>query len=179
MWQDSGPLTQDLGVPDVRCPFCGSEETRVIDTTPEAERRAVRRRRECPRCLRRFTTIERPIHLAPLVIKRDGRREPFDREKLLRGIQIACAKRPIPAEALERLVERIEARIQAMGKPEIPSRQIGDMVIAGLKELDEIAYIRYAIVYLGLSDLESIRREIDSLLEARAREGAPSPVGPA
>ncbi len=165
-----------MGVRSVRCPFCGNEETRVIDTNPEAERRAVRRRRECPRCLRRFTTIERPVHLAPMVIKRDGRREPFDREKLLRGIQIACAKRPIPAEALERLVERIEARLQAMGRSEVPSRQIGDMVIAGLKELDEIAYIRYAIVYLGLSDLESIRREIDNLLQNRAREGSPAPV---
>jgi len=158
----------------VRCPFCGGLETRVIDTTPEADRQGVRRRRECTHCQRRFTTIERPIHLTPMVIKRDGRREPFDREKLLRGIQIACAKRPIPAAALERLVERIEARLQALGKPEIPSRQIGDLVIAGLKELDEIAYIRYAIVYLGLSDLESIRQEIDNLLQARAREGGPS-----
>lgn len=109
-----------------------------------------------------------------MVIKRDGRREPFDREKLLRGIQIACAKRSIPAEALERLVERIEARLQAMGRSEIPSRLIGDMVIAGLKELDEVAYIRYAIVYLGLSDLESIRQEIDNLLRHRAREGSPT-----
>lgn len=108
-----------------------------------------------------------------MVIKRDGRREPFDREKLLRGIQIACAKR-LSAEALERLVERIEARLQAMGRSEIPSRLIGDMVIAGLKELDEVAYIRYAIVYLGLSDLESIRQEIDNLLRHRAREGSPT-----
>jgi transcriptional repressor NrdR len=101
-----------------------------------------------------------------LIIKADGTREEFDREKLLRGIRIACAKRPVSAADIERLVGEIEANLQAMGRAEVSSRVVGDMVIAGLKELDQIAYIRYAIVYLRLSDLRSIRDEIDHLLES-------------
>jgi transcriptional repressor NrdR len=95
-------------------------------------------------------------------------REEFDREKLIRGIRISCAKRPVPAEAIERMVGGIESTLQAMGRAEISSRVVGDMVIAGLKELDQIAYIRYAIVYLGLDDLISIRNEIDRLLEVQS-----------
>jgi transcriptional repressor NrdR len=101
-----------------------------------------------------------------LIIKADGTREEFDREKLLRGIRIACAKRPVPAADIERLVGEIEAYLQSLGQAEVSSRVVGDRVIAGLKELDQIAYIRYAIVYLRLSDLKSIRDEIDHLLES-------------
>jgi transcriptional repressor NrdR len=126
----------------------------------------VRRRRECEKCGQRFSTYERPILATPLIIKADGTREEFDREKLLRGIRIACAKRPVSAADIERLVGEIEANLQAMGRAEVSSRVVGDMVIAGLKELDQIAYIRYAIVYLRLSDLRSIRDEIDHLLES-------------
>jgi transcriptional repressor NrdR len=125
----------------------------------------VRRRRVCLACEQRFSTYERAILAAPLLIKRDGTREEFDREKLARGIRISCAKRPVSAAEIDRLVGEIEARLQSMGKAEVPSRIVGDMAIAGLKELDHIAYIRYAIVYLGLDDLESIRDEIDDLLE--------------
>jgi transcriptional repressor NrdR len=100
-----------------------------------------------------------------LIIKQDGTREEFDREKLLRGIRISCAKRPVSAADIERLVGEIEAALQAMGRSEVSSRIVGDMVITGLKEMDQIAYIRYAIVYLGLDDLQSIRTEIDRLLE--------------
>ncbi len=102
----------------------------------------------------------------PLVIKQDGAREEFDREKLLSGIRIACAKRPVSAAHIDRMVGEIESRLQAMGKSEVSSRVVGDMVIAGLKELDLIAYIRYAIVYLGLDDLRAIRDEINRILEA-------------
>ena len=100
-----------------------------------------------------------------MIVKQDGTREEFDREKLIRGIRIACAKRPVSATDIERLVGEIEATLQAMGRAEVSSRVVGDMVIAGLKELDQIAYIRYAIVYLGLDDLHAIRKEIDRLLE--------------
>jgi transcriptional repressor NrdR len=100
-----------------------------------------------------------------LIIKQDGSREEFDRDKLLRGIRISCAKRPVSAADIDRLVGEIEAALQAMGRAEVSSRVVGDMVITGLKELDQIAYIRYAIVYLGLDDLKSIRSEIDRLLE--------------
>ena len=148
----------------MRCPYCKHEESRVIDTSHDA-RGGVRRRRECERCSQRFSTYERPILATPLIVKQDGTREEFDRDKLIRGIRISCAKRPVSAAEIERLVGEIEATLQAMGRAEVSSRVVGDMVIAGLKEMDHIAYIRYAIVYLGLDDLSSIRNEIDRLLE--------------
>jgi transcriptional repressor NrdR len=150
----------------MRCPYCKSQSTKVIDTSHDA-RGGVRRRRECKVCKQRFTTYERAI-LTPLLIKRDGKREEFDQEKLASGIRIACAKRPVAASDIDRLVGKIESTLQSMGKSEISSRVIGDMVIAGLKSLDHIAYIRYAIVYLGLDDLQSIRNEIDRLLETES-----------
>ena len=101
----------------------------------------------------------------PLVIKEDGTREEFDREKLLRGLRLSCVKRPVSAADIDRLIGEIESTLQRMGKPEVPSRVIGDMVIAGLKEMDLVAYVRYAIVYLGLEDLNAIRGEIDALLD--------------
>lgn len=148
----------------MRCPYCQSDETRVIDTSHDM-RGGVRRRRECTVCKQRFSTYERAILATPLIIKQDGTREEFDRDKLIRGIRIACAKRPVSAADIERLVGEIESSLQAMGRAEISSRVVGDMVIAGLKQLDQVAYIRYAIVYLGLDDLHSIRTEIDRLLE--------------
>ena len=148
----------------MRCPYCTNDRSRVVDTSHDA-RGGVRRRRECVGCGQRFTTYERPILATPLLIKQDGTREEFDRDKLIRGIRISCAKRPVPAADIERLVGEIEASLQSMGRAEVSSRVVGDMVITGLKELDQIAYIRYAIVYLGLDDLESIRTEIDRLLE--------------
>jgi transcriptional repressor NrdR len=148
----------------MRCPFCESDQTRVIDTSHDS-RGGVRRRRVCLGCEQRFSTYERAILTAPLLIKRDGIREEFDRDKLARGIRISCAKRPVSASDIDRLVGEIEATLQNMGKAEVSSRVIGDMAIAGLKELDHIAYIRYAIVYLGLDDLRSIQNEIDQLLE--------------
>ena len=146
------------------CPYCQNERSHVIDTTKD-KRGGVRRRRECLKCGQRFSTYERPILATPLLIKEDGTREEFDREKLSRGIRISCAKRPVTAADIQRLTGEIEAALQALGKAEVSSRVVGDMVITGLKELDYIAYIRYAIVYLGLDDLESIRKEIDRLLE--------------
>jgi len=147
------------------CPYCQGERSRVMDTTHDA-RGGVRRRRKCLECQRRFSTYERPIFAIPLLVKQDGTREEFDREKLVRGIQIACVKRPVSAADIDRLVGEIEAALQAMGQAEVSSRVVGDMVIAGLKKMDHIAYIRYAIVYLGLDDLTSIRGEIDRLLES-------------
>lgn len=148
----------------MRCPYCQYEESRVLDTTRDS-RGGVRRRRECEKCRQRFSTYERPILATPLVIKRDGTREEFDREKLMRGIRIACAKRPVSAAEIDRLVGEIEASLQQLGRSEVASRVIGDMVITGLKEMDLLAYIRYAIVYLRLTDLHAIRKEIDRLLE--------------
>ncbi len=148
----------------MRCPYCKHDSSKVIDTTHDS-RGGVRRRRECENCGQRFSTHERPIMATPLIIKQDGTREEFDREKLARGIRISCAKRPVSAADIDRLVGEIEATLQAMGKAEVSSRVVGDMAIAGLKALDQIAYIRYAIVYLKLDDLKAIRSEIDRLLE--------------
>lgn len=148
----------------MRCPYCQHDQSRVLDTTRDS-RGGVRRRRECEKCGQRFSTYERPILATPLIIKQDSTREEFDREKLARGIRIACAKRPVSAADIERLVGEIESSLQGMGRAEVSSRVVGDKVIAGLKELDQIAYIRYAIVYLRLGDLHAIRKEIDRLLE--------------
>jgi transcriptional repressor NrdR len=148
----------------MRCPYCKSEQSKVIDTSHDS-RGGVRRRRECTVCNQRFSTYERPILATPMLIKQDGTREEFDRDKLLRGIRISCAKRPVSATDIERLAGEIESSLQFMGKAEVSSRVVGDMVISGLKELDQVAYIRYAIVYLKMGDLQDIREEIDRLLE--------------
>ncbi len=145
------------------CPFCQHNKSKVIDTTKEAPG-GIRRRRECLNCSERFSTLERPILSTPLLIKQDGSREEFNQEKLMQGIRIACAKRPVPAADMERLVGEIESSLQRMGKSEVSSRIVGDMAIQGLKEMDHVAYIRYATVYLQLDDLQAIRTEIDHLL---------------
>jgi transcriptional repressor NrdR len=147
----------------VRCPYCQNAESKVLDTTHDTHG-GVRRRRECENCRQRFSTYERPILATPLLIKADGTREEFDREKLAHGIRIACAKRPVSAADIDRLVGEVESALQRMGRAEVSSRIVGDMAIKGLKELDQIAYIRYAIVYLHLDDLGAIRHEIDRLL---------------
>jgi transcriptional repressor NrdR len=146
------------------CPYCQHYKSKVIDTTHDSHG-GIRRRRECVECGQRFSTYERAILATPLLIKQDGTREEFDREKLARGIRISCAKRPVSAADIERMLGQVETSLQKMSKAEVPSRVVGDLVIAALKELDHIAYIRYAIVYLGLDDLYSLRSEIDRLLE--------------
>ena len=147
----------------MHCPHCASKNTKVIDTTHDSKG-GIRRRRECEDCEQRFSTYERAILSTPLIIKKDNLREEFDREKLTRGIRIACAKRPVPAAEIERLSGDIEAKLQRMNKLEIHSRVIGDMVIEGLRDLDKIAYIRYAIVYLPLNNMNEIIEEINRLL---------------
>lgn len=145
------------------CPFCQHQNSKVIDTSKDAHG-GIRRRRECLYCHQRFSTYERPILTTPMLIKQNGAREEFNRDKLLQGLRIACAKRPVPAASLEKLVDDIEAELQKMGRVEINSRVVGDLAIRGLKELDHVAYIRYAIVYLRLNDLHAVRDEIDRLL---------------
>ncbi len=147
----------------MRCPYCQNDDSKVIDTTHDSHG-GIRRRRECLNCGQRFSSYERPILATPLIVKQDGTREDFDREKLDRGIRISCAKRPVSATDIERLVGQVEAELQRLGKSEVSSRVVGDLVIKGLKEMDQIAYIRYAIVYLRLDDLHSLRNEIDHLL---------------
>lgn len=148
------------------CPFCGAEDTRVIDTRQVGD--AVRRRRECQACRQRFTTYERVAKASILVVKRDGRREEFDRQKLYEGLRRACAKRPISTEALDQVVDQIENRLCNLGQVEVPSRVIGEMVMERLKDLDGVAYVRFASVYRSFADLEDLKREVDGLLSAQS-----------
>ncbi len=150
----------------MKCPHCGSESTHVIDTARELTGN-IRRRRECKACKKRFSTLERVVDTMPLVVKSGGRREAFNRDKIMNGVRIACTKRPVPAEDIDRLVDQVEAQVLAMNKPEVTARDIGDMVLNNLRGLDEVAYIRYASVYLHLKDLESVKREIEKLLADR------------
>jgi len=148
----------------MRCPYCQNDDSKVLDTSHDSHG-GIRRRRECLKCGQRFSSYERPILATPLLIKQDGTREEFDREKLARGVRISCAKRPVSAADIERMLGQVESDLQRMGKAEVSSRVVGDLVINHLKEMDQIAYIRYAIVYLRLDDLHSLRNEIDRLLE--------------
>ena len=152
----------------MRCPFCGSGSSRVIDT--RSAEGGIRRRRECEDCERRFTTYERVAPLRLMVSKLDGRREQFDREKIVRGIEIACAKRPIATEAIEELVSGIESELYHRGTREVSSREIGEMVMQNLRRLDEVAYIRFATIYRRFADVEDLADEIESLIERRKRE---------
>jgi transcriptional repressor NrdR len=152
----------------MKCPHCGGSDSRVIDTRSSGTR--IRRRRECTSCERRFTTYERVVLSNPLVVKRDGRREEFDSDKLALGIRKACAKRPISMEDLERLVDQVEADVMRLGKAEVSSQVVGELVMARLKNLDELAYILFASVYLPLTDLESMKEEVDRLLVRRAQD---------
>ena len=149
----------------MRCPHCQSiEGSKVVDTTHH-KNGSVRRRRQCKNCKNRFTTSERAILDIPIIIKEDGTQEDFDREKLMRGLEIACVKRPVSLSDLDSIIGEIESTLMKLGKSEISSRTIGDMVLRSLKELDEVAYIRFSLVYLGMDDLGTIRNEIDRLIK--------------
>ena len=152
----------------MKCPFCASTESRVIDT--RSAEGGIRRRRECEDCGRRFTTYERVAPLRLMVIKQDGRREPFARDKILAGIQTACAKRPIETEAIEELVSGIESELYHRGSREVTSREIGEMVMRNLRTLDEVAYIRFATIYRQFADVEDLADEIEALQERRQLE---------
>lgn len=148
----------------MQCPYCGQPDSRVVDTRATGE--SIRRRRECQNCRKRFTTYEQ-ISEALLIVKRDGRREPFDRHKLLQGVRIACAKRPIAMADIERIVDQIEEHLFSLGKAEVRSEVIGQMVLEKLKEIDPLAYIRYAIVYMEMEDVETLQRELERLMAER------------
>ncbi len=148
----------------MQCPYCSQPDSRVVDTRATGE--SIRRRRECQICRKRFTTYEQ-ISEALLIVKRDGRREPFDRHKLLQGIRIACAKRPIAMADIERTVDQIEERLFSLGRAEVRSEVIGEQILEKLKELDPLAYIRYAIVYMEMEDVETLQRELERLMSER------------
>src|SRR4029453_14228280 len=133
-------------------PYCQHHDSKVLDTSHDSHG-GIRRRRECFKCGQRFSTYERPILATPLIVKQDGTREEFDREKLARGVRISCVKRPVSASRIERLIGQVEAQLQKMGKAEVSSRVVGDLVIDGLKEMDQIQYFGYAFFYPVLDNL--------------------------
>ncbi len=148
----------------MKCPYCSKEESHVVDSREVEDE--VRRRRECLACGARFTTSERIMTKGLWVIKKDDRREEYQREKLLTGIRKACEKRPLPAGTIEKTVDGIEAELFSLGRREVPTTIIGDMVMARLKQLDHIAYIRFASVYRPFADLASLKQEVDTLAQA-------------
>lgn len=154
----------------MRCPTCGHADSRVLDSRPADERFSIRRRRECVGCGRRFTTYEKVEPNAPVVVKKDGRREPFQKDKILEGMVTACGKRPVPRGALEKLAAEIEADICSGFDREVDSRVIGSRVMEELRNLDEVAYIRFASVYMDFEDLHRFREELDRLLHEPVRE---------
>ena len=152
----------------MKCPYCGSTDSRVVDTREVGD--GIRRRRECQACKQRYTTYEQVARVNLLVIKRDGRREPFNRQKLFEGIRQACAKRPISTEIIDQMVTGIESDLYVLGKSEVPSRVIGEMVMRRLREVDGVAYVRFASVYRSFADLETLKREVDNMLERGGQE---------
>ncbi len=149
----------------MRCPFCGHDDTQVKDSRPAEESAAIRRRRFCPSCSQRFTTVERVQLRELFVLKSDGRRVPFDREKLNRSISIALRKRPVEGERIERVVSSIVRQLEASGETDLPSKQIGELVMDTLKDVDEVAYVRFASVYRDFREAKDFEAFLGSLDE--------------
>jgi transcriptional repressor NrdR len=159
----------------MRCPFCDHQEDKVVDSRASREGIVIRRRRECIGCRRRYTTYERVEEVLPVVVKKDGRREPFDRIKILQGLKKACEKRPVALSTLEEIVDRVEKKIQETGEPEVPSRIIGEEVMAQLHRIDQVAYVRFASVYREFKDVNQFMDELTDLLrDERRNEARPS-----
>ncbi len=151
----------------MKCPFCDEIEDKVVDSRTAKEGEVIRRRRECLGCKRRFTTYERIEEILPMVVKKDGRREPFDRNKILAGLTKACEKRPISTATIDTVTDRIEKRIQEMGETEIPSRTIGEELMKELHQLDQVAYVRFASVYREFKDIDQFMDELKTLARER------------
>ncbi|HXN41798.1 MAG TPA: transcriptional regulator NrdR [Myxococcaceae bacterium] len=153
----------------MRCPFCQEPENKVIDSRESHEGSVIRRRRECLQCHRRFTTYERVEELNPLIVKKDGRREAFDREKMLVGLKKACEKRPVSLDQLEGVITDIERRLQEAGEKEVPSTFLGEEVMKHLRRLDEVAYVRFASVYRSFRDIAEFMSELKELISEQGK----------
>ena len=154
----------------MKCPFCGQDSTRVVDSRPADDNASIRRRRLCDECGRRFTTYEKVEEMILMVIKKDGRREAFDRSKLLNGIIRACEKRPVSIADMEKIVDEIERGLNNMMEKEVDSTFIGELVMERLKDLDEVAYVRFASVYRQFTDINTFVAEIEKLLTNKKKE---------
>ncbi len=151
----------------MKCPFCGTDEDKVIDSRQSKDGREIRRRRECLACARRFTTYERVEEALPMVIKADGRREPFDRNKIVAGLKRAAAKRPVSVEALEEVAEAVERDIAELGQSEVAASTIGERVLPRLRHLDEVSYVRFASIYRDFRDIDEFAKELGEVVKAR------------
>lgn len=160
----------------MRCPYCQEGDSHVVDTRAVGD--TIRRRRECPKCKQRFTTYERLAPVSLFVVKRDGRREPFDREKLYGGIYKACAKRPISDDQIQEVVGRVENELYGLGRAEVESEIIGQMVMDELRELDDVAYVRFASVYRRFKDINGLVEEIKEFKKRKQQPGAAGSGGP-
>ena len=154
----------------MKCPFCGHLEDKVVDSRLSTDGEAIRRRRECEECGRRFTSYERVEEIMPMVVKKDGRREPFDRLKVLSGLKKACEKRPISVGTLERVVDDIEKKLVESSDKEIPSSAVGEEIMKRLHELDEVAYVRFASVYREFKDINEFMTELKDLLSMEKKK---------
>ena len=151
----------------MKCPFCGHMEDKVVDSRESKEGEVIRRRRECLSCTKRFTSYERIDQIPHLVVKKDGRRERFDREKVLAGLMKACEKRPVPIKTLELIADRVEAMVHESPDREVPADKIGEYLMERLRELDKVAYVRFASVYRQFEDVQEFMAELRGLLETR------------
>jgi transcriptional repressor NrdR len=156
----------------MKCPFCGNLESKVVDSRPADEGFTIRRRRECSKCCRRFTTYEKLDRLPLMVVKKDGRRESFNREKVLNGIIKATEKRPVSVNRINDLVDEIEKKLYNIMEKEITSKTIGEIIMEKLKELDEVAYVRFASVYRQFKDINTFMEELSKLLDKESKESA-------
>jgi transcriptional repressor NrdR len=157
----------DCDVQPMRCPYCGFAQDRVVDSRESKEADSIRRRRECERCNKRFTTYERIDEIPYMVVKKDGRREKFDRQKILGGLLHACQKRPVPGAALERIVDETEAYVVDSADRERTTREVGELIMSRLKDIDTVAYIRFASVYRDFKDVREFKAELEELLSGR------------
>ena len=154
----------------MKCPYCTKIDNKVIDSRLSKDGRTIRRRRECTECARRFTTYEKLEDVLPMIIKKDARREPFNREKIIEGIKKACQKRPVSITKIEDFVDSLEVYFQELGKKEIESKEVGERVINNLKEWDEVAYVRFASVYRQFKDINEFMAELEGILKARREQ---------
>jgi transcriptional repressor NrdR len=151
----------------MRCPFCSHQESKVIDSRVSTAGDVIRRRRECEGCERRFTSRERVEDVLPVVVKKDGVRQPFDREKVLRGVRLACNKRPVAMDRIEKFIDELERDLVESEAKEVESQELGERVMKKLRELDEVAYVRFASVYRSFRDIDEFRSELDKMARAR------------
>lgn len=149
----------------LKCPFCGYSDSKVVDSRPADEGNSIRRRRECLQCLKRFTTYETIERMPLMLIKRDGSRQPYDRQKLLNGIVKACEKRPVSSQQMEKLVNTVEQRLFASFDDEVSTRQIGEITMEELRKVDEVAYVRFASVYRQFKDINTFMEELNQLMK--------------